>query len=528
MQKVKSILIDITLTIISAFFYSMAFPSFISDKGYPFLAFIALIPLLIAIYKTSLKFSFLVGFLFGFIFLAIFNYWLSTFHNLAIFIGPSIRAIQFMFFVPIFKLIYTVEKKHTVLIQAISYTLYTYIIQQGFLGYPYGNLSSAFVSYLPIVQITSITGQWFLSFFFIIPQIFIADYIVRYSKKNSFFKFLDIKKKFIILYFIILISINIFGYYRINYYKNITPSYYKKIAALQHNNDTWKGGYQQYKKNFETLKKMTMEAMEYNPDMILWSETAFVPSVSWHTKYPNNLAISKLVDDFVEFGKSLDVPLITGNPEGVLKENYDEPFNDDGSWNRDDYNSIILFNNDKIVDTYRKQHLVPFTEYFPYEKQFPKIYNFLKANDFKWWLPGDKSKIFIFNDLYFSTSICFEDVFEDISREFVKQGSSLLLNLTNDSWSGAVSAEVQHLNLGIFRSIENGRSTVRSTNSGITCLILPTGEVLKPLPPFTESYMIYDVPIFEKKDFGLTFYTKYGNWFVYLSFTLFIIWGIIK
>lgn len=522
-RKKYEIFIEIILTVISAFIYALAFPSFLNDKGYPFLAFVALIPMLFALNRTRFRYSFLLGAIFGGTFLAVFNYWLSTFHPLAIFIGPSIRAIQLFFLFPLFKLAYILPKKHKVLYQASAYALYTFIIQLGFLAYPYGNLASALVSYLPVIQIASITGQWFLSFFFIIPQIFIADYFIRFSYK-SFYVFLEEQVKPILIYFVILIGILIFGFKTITYYENIEPSSYVKIATIQHNSDTWKGGYQQYKNNFEVMKKLTLQAMESDPDMVIWSETAFVPSVSWHTKYPSSRLTSKLVDDFVEFGKNLDVPLITGNPEGVLKEGATEPFDDDGNWNRDDYNSVILFADGKLLDTYRKQHLVPFTEYFPYEKQFPKFYAFLKAHDYHWWLPGEESKVFNYNQLKFSTSICFEDIFEDISRNFVKDGSSLLLNLSNDSWSRAVSAEMQHMDLGVLRTVENRRSAVRSTNSGMTCLILPTGKVIEPITPFTEDYRIYKVPIYTEKDFGLTFYTKYGNWFIYLLAVLQISW----
>ncbi len=71
-----------------------------------------------------------------------------------------------------------------------------------------------------------------------------------------------------------------------------------------------------------------------------------------------------LVDEFVAFGKSLPVPLVTGNPEGVIK-NPDLPaFGADGEWNRMDYNTVIFFENGKIKDTYRKAPR-PFTEHFP-------------------------------------------------------------------------------------------------------------------------------------------------------------------
>ncbi len=518
-RKFYDLPLEILLVLLSALIYSFAFPSFISDKGYPIFATFGLIPLIFAINRTKFKFTPILAITWGVSFLSIFNYWLTTFHPYAILIAPTLRSIQLIILLPIFKLGYSLPKKHKVLFQASLYTLYTFIMQRGFLAYPYGNLSSAFATWLPLIQIVSIAGTWAVSFIMIIPQIFVANYLVE-RKSYAFFDFLSDKATYIMMYIILMIINLVFGIYTIQYYERIKPSSYKKIAAVQHNSDTWIGGYSQYKKNFETMRDLTNEAMSEYPDMVMWSETAFVPSVAWHTEYPSNRLTSKLVSDFVEFGKSLPVPLVTGNPEGVLKEGATEAFDEDGNWNREDYNSVILFSNGKLIDSYRKQHLVPFTEYFPYGDTFPRFNQFLISNDFHWWLPGAQSKVFDYNNIKFSTAICFEDIFDDISRQFVKDGASLLLNLSNDSWSKAVSAEEQHLNLGIFRSIENRRSTVRSTNSGITALVLPTGEVVDPIEPFSADYHIYKAPIYTKEDFGLTFYNRFGNYLIYLFFII--------
>jgi len=89
--------------------------------------------------------------------------------------------------------------------------------------------------------------------------------------------------------------------------------------------------------------------------------------------------------------------------------------------------------------------------------------------------------------------------------------------MTNDSWSGAVSAEMQHMQMAVFRAIENRRSVVRSTNSGMTVLIDPDGRILKSIEPFKEGYLVGDVPIYNAKT---TFYTKMGNWFAFVSIAL--------
>jgi len=486
-RKWYSLPFEIFLTLVSSFIYALAFPSFFNDKGFAILGFISFIPMIYALNRTKWKYTPILGFIFGFSFLAIFNYWLSTFHALAIFIGPIAKGIQLMLFFPILKAFYKFPKKYKAISQAIAYVIYSYIVQKGFLAYAYGSLASTTINLPIIAQLSSLTGMWGISFLLFIPQSFIANYLLNDFKKINITSFIYNKIYPISLYSFIFLCVLIYGYSSSTYWKYKEADEYIKIATIQHNADTWEGGYSRYKSNFETMRDLTLEAMELEPDLVMWSETAFVPSVDWHTKYPSSRRTSKLVEDFVEFGKQLNVPLITGNVEGVLKDNNKEPFLEDGSWNRDDYNTIILFANGELKDTYRKQHLVPFTEYFPYEKQFPKFYQFLKDNDYKWWLQSDISKIFNYEGLKFSTSICFEDIFADISREFVLNGSTLLLNLSNDSWSKSIAAEQQHMYLGAFRAIENRKSVLRSTNSGITCLITAWREIIEPITPFTKD-----------------------------------------
>ncbi|MCF0261534.1 MAG: apolipoprotein N-acyltransferase, partial [Sphaerochaetaceae bacterium] len=275
-----------------------------------------------------------------------------------------------------------------------------------------------------------------------------------------------------------------------------------------------------YKRNFINLQKMSLEALLQNPDMIIWSETAFVPSVSWYTNYPYEgdeegnafdylRKVQGLVDDFVTFGTQLGTPLLTGNPTSVIKDSSLPPYDENGDWNKLDYNSVILFDEGTIKTTYTKQHLVPFTEHFPYEKELPLLYKTLKANDYHWWEKGTESVIFeTSNGITFSTPICFEDVFGDVCAQFIANGSDLLINMTNDSWSGSVAAERQHMAMAIFRSVENRRTTLRGTNSGITCLITPDGIVQGEMEPFKMGYRIWDVPVYSRETYGTSLYTN--------------------
>lgn len=514
------------MLLVSAFIYSVAFPGLISVHGVGFIAFIALIPVFAVIRNTTWKLTPVYGFFYGFMFYLFFNYWLKTFHPLAILIVPIIKGGEMLLLFPALKAAQKLFKKHGYLVEAVVYVAYSYLSQDWFAGYPYGTLGSAIYRYLPLIQISEIFGIWGVNLLMILPQTFLAYYLYAlYNRSGLSFK-AYIKKNlvFVITYAVLFVATLIFGFASLSYWKAQQPDKVWRVATIQHSADTWKGGYATYRNNFNTLRKMSLESLQGNPDIILWSETAFVPSVAWHENHPSDPATSALVEEFVAFGKSLPIPLVTGNPEGEIDDPSLPAFGADGSWNRKDYNTVIFFEDGKIKNTYRKQHLVPFTEHFPYEKEMPWLYNLLLANDYNWWEKGFDPVVFETEEgVRFSTPICFEDVFGYLNAGFVANGADVIVNMTNDGWSKAVSAQMQHLGLAVFRSIENRRTTVRGTNSGMTCVIDVTGKIIDMMEPFKVGWHIYDVPVYTGETFGTTIYTRHVNWFAYLNIYLSVI-----
>src|SRR5208337_3711686 len=210
---------------------------------------------------------------------------------------------------------------------------------------------------------------------------------------------------------------------------------------------------------------------------------------------------------------SQQVPFVVGNDDGQLKRVAE------GQEVRVDYNAAILFDRDRIVDTYRKLHLVPFTESFPFQKSMPVIYNWLVKADTHFWEQGTVAPVFEAGGVHFSTPICFEDTFGDLCRVFVQRGADVLVNITNDAWSFSVPGAMQHMTMAVFRAVENRRSVVRSTNAGMTNIIDPNGRILSSLPPFVEGYLSGTVPV---QTTASTLYTRWGDWLplVLLSLSL--------
>lgn len=495
---------ELVVLVSAAVLASLAFPNPISDTGWGTVAFFSLIPLFWVVDHASWKTIWLHGLVYGFVFYLVYNYWLKTFHPLAIWLAPVLESFQYLLLLPVLKAAKLFFRKRGYLVQAVFYVAYLYLTQQGFLGYPYGNLSAALWNRPVLIQSASVFGIWGISLLLTVPQSFAASLLA-----GSWSGSLKDYRWDIAAYLTVFVVNLTFGFFALRHYDDVPADRTVRIAAVQHSADSWKGGYATYERNFETLAGLSLEAMEEKPDMVVWSETAFVPSVAWHKAYPSNWMTSRLCDRFVDFGMSLPVPLVTGNPEGLIKDDTLPAFLEDGTWNWKTYNTVILFGGGDVLGTYRKQRLVPFTEHFPYERQFPRLYGLLLANDFKWWEKGSEATVFSWDGIDFSTPICFEDTFGYLNAEFVRNGAELLINLSNDSWSGSVAAQMQHMQLAVFRAVENRRPLLRSTNSGMTCLVLPSGRVVEMQEPFIETWHVYSVPIGQKD--GLTFYTRYPD-----------------
>ncbi len=96
--------------------------------------------------------------------------------------------------------------------------------------------------------------------------------------------------------------------------------------------------------------------MAENPEIVIWSETSFVPAIDWHTRYRPDNETYGLVKELQAFLDTQTVPYVVGNDDGELQRTAEN------NEVRVDYNAAILFDKGRIVDTYRKLHLVPFTE----------------------------------------------------------------------------------------------------------------------------------------------------------------------
>jgi len=105
--------------------------------------------------------------------------------------------------------------------------------------------------------------------------------------------------------------------------------------------------------------------------------------------------------------------------------------------------------------------------------------------------------------------ICYEAAYPNLIRQFVKNGATLLVNVSDDAWFGNTSGPKQHLAHACMRAIENDRDIVRVTNSGISALVTSEGQILDPLPQFIEGSKVWSARTRNTR----TFYSRHGDVF---------------
>jgi apolipoprotein N-acyltransferase len=174
------------------------------------------------------------------------------------------------------------------------------------------------------------------------------------------------------------------------------------------------------------------------------------------------------------------------------------------------YDSAAMFSPGETGSgRYDKIHLVPWGEYIPF-KRFFFFANKLTAGvgDMD---PGTERSVVRRNDHAYGIFICYESIFGDEVRQFVKNGAEVLVNISDDGWYGDSGAAWQHLNMVRMRAIENHRWILRSTNTGITATVSPSGRVVAALPRKVRAAI--NVPFGYERD--VTFYTRYGDVLAY-------------
>ena len=364
-----------------------------------------------------------------------------------------------------------------------------YIRSYGPLAFPWINLALTQTFSLPLLQIADVTGSTGISFWIVlINAILYAGYGSSIGLKNSL--------KIVTL---LLVLISSLGVYRISSIRNETIVDQISIAIVQPNidpNQKWEADFRD--KIFDIMDSLHTESIDLQPDLILWPEAAL--PVYLRITYAARRPILRKVRDS-------GIPLLTGTPDRINRENNE----------RDYYNGALYFTPDGSMKMYYKMHLVPFAEYIPFSEKFPilKRLNFGQGN----FTSGRDFTLFEVDSVPFGNLICYESSIPTIVSQFVRHGAKFLSIETNDSWCGHTSGVYQHFQIARLRAVENRVAIARSANTGISSLILPTGEIAKKIPYNEQKIILAEIPI---RDLA-SFYMRFGELFAIICSLISII-----
>jgi len=168
-------------------------------------------------------------------------------------------------------------------------------------------------------------------------------------------------------------------------------------------------------------------------------------------------------------------------------------------------NVLVALTEPRVV--YVKRHLVPFGEYFP----VPGFMRTgLKLLDLPYTdgVPGERDPPPLdAAGERIAVTICYEDVFGAEQLHYLPE-ATLLVNVSNDAWFGHSIAARQHLQIAQMRAAEAGRYLLRATNTGVTAVVDPHGQVVDVMPQFQAGVLKATVRGYT----GATPYARWGNY----------------
>jgi apolipoprotein N-acyltransferase len=545
--------LQVFYVLFSAILVSLAIPNELLPLGSPYIALFSLIPFYIAIFRCkSYREAFWLSGLQIFVVHLISSFWLAFFKDFAIFtLGASAVATGFIgaLFGILLYLPFAQETAHTQLLElggsdtrriplrifwfAGSYTLYEWCKSSGFLGYPWGTLSSTAFRWKLFMQTADLAGTYGVTFLFALFSSVCAEGLLLASKlyaspapRRAFISFRNCAQTCIIL----ITCAFIYG--GVQYAIPRKPEKILNTVMVQQNYNPWNSD-----TDDDTIllsEHLTEDKIDSflnsgrKPDVVVWSEGvlqhAFPHAEEYYTHFPLDEPLSSFIS-------RMNTPFIIGG--SYLADAKHHSFN----------NAALLFDKTGTFrGSYGKLHLVPFAEVIPgieykwVQSAMQKVVGISAG-----WKSGDQYVFFDISSQWapdrpkpsvkvirldkpdseeipdenaapqvrISTPVCFDDAFPEVCRPLFLNGTEVFMNLTDDSWSLMNSAEYQHFVIASYRAIEYRTTFVRSTNAGVSVVFDPAARVLSKMPLFVSDSLSVSIPVYKRH---MTVYALFGNW----------------
>ncbi len=451
--------------------------------------------------KDKIK-SFNIGWMFGFGYFISNLYWITnsltfedTFKPLipfALILIPLFLGLFYGLSTLTFSFLNPKRNFLSILILVTTLSIFEYIRSFIFGGFPWNLISFSFVNHLEFIQIISIIGTYAFNtviiLLFLLPVILFLDYTKNF-KIGLFFVFSII---FFTNYF--------FGYSNLKNYKLTEKNdlgFIIKVISPNINIDRY---FQN--ENPSDLISELIKISEPNPQ----NETLFI--------LPEGILSNIYLEDLKKF-KHLFLNNFSKKHKIILGMNIYE--------NQKIYNSLLVLDNElNVLKKYYKNQLVPFGEFLPFEKTLGNL-GFKKiTKGYQSFSADMKREPIKLNDYSFIPLICYEIIYSGKINKS-KKYFDFILNISEDGWFGNSIGPYQHFSHSIFRSIEEGKTLIRSSNNGISAFVNPKGQVID--KNLTTDKGFIEISSFKKSD--KTIFSSQGNkiffyfLFIYISLIFF-------
>jgi apolipoprotein N-acyltransferase len=494
----------IALSILSGLLLLLSFPSY----DLTLLAWIALIPLLLAIRNTSSGVAFGLGMLAGLVFFAGALSWVvNAMHEY----GKVPLAISYpvmlllagycALYVAAFSALYNImaRQRPSLVVWAAPalWASLELLRTHLFSGFPWALLGYSQYHNLRVIQIVDVTGVYGVAFVLVLVNVVLARLAESVlSRIMITIRPVPVPWAAAILTATLVAGLVAYGHWRLDHHIDNTNDHVVRIGLVQANIDQahkWDAAFR--RETIDRYKRLTAQAAQ-GTDLVIWPEAATPFLFEVETDFR---------DELLGLVRDHGIPLLFGTP--AIKDQVGDQLRL--------LNSAFLVSGDgTILDRYDKLHLVPFGEYIPLKGVLGFLDKMVVGiGDF---VPGPGPSVMTGPRGRFGTVICFEVVFPDLVRRFVDQGADYMVTITNDAWFGESSAPYQHFAMVVFRAVENRVAFARAANTGISGFIDADGHILRKTDIFVEGTLTGEVRTGNQR----TFYTAYGDVFAYLCVIL--------
>ena len=442
--------------LISALLLILSFPNF----NLYYLGFIAFIPLFIAVEGRPPKKAFLISYLCGFLFYLGVLYWLYHVTIIGLVVLCAYLALYIGVLGTIFSVLNLRFSVSRIWLVPFIWILLEYIQAHLFTGFGWCLIGYSQYKNLPLIQIADFSGVYGVSF--VMMMVNVTLYMVLQTIKRRIIYYRKNALSVIscsVVAILILIATYSYGFFKLSKKDGMNSI---TVSVIQGNIP------QEIKWDIDArdiildrYKTLTREASidRDRPDLIIWPETSF----------PDYFEIdNKKARDVINLATEIEIPILLGANTRANEKSFNS--------------AILISRKGEILDRYDKIHLVPFGEYVPFSKRVPVLHNLI-LGELGEFTPGVEFKIFKLqtyrfkHTTNFAVLICFEDIFPEIAKRFVKEGAQFLVVITNDAWYGNSPAAYQHAACSVFRAIENRVPVVRCANTGYSCFIDSKGRI---------------------------------------------------